>query len=608
MYSKQGQKTTALTPELQIIEKLIVAEKLDEAEQKCLELETKQPNDPILAHALGLIYYMRQKYDQAIAKFKITVEQITNNPNFYNNFAEALRRKGRLKEALEHFHNALLVQPGFLKAHLGIANTLIDLKRYPEARARFEFIIQLNPSFAPAYHYLGVMLTTLEANKDAIPILRKAVSLKKDYYEAKFSLANALEQDSQTKEALDIYYELLKEKPQDAAVHNNCSNILRTLGRLEEAEEHIRQALKHNPEHLSAYYNRSAKSFAEEVTPEQLERLQALILDPSISEEDRSNLHFTLARYYDAQKDYKTAFYHYKQGNDIDNRKDPYDGETQAKVFSIFKSFFTKEFFATHPHFGSSSEIPVFIFGMPRSGTTLVEQVISSHPNVFGAGELKFLSQIVQSLAGQFSNQAGYPACLNLLNPLNSCSIGETYVNKVKELVPGDRSNILRITDKMPGNFTNLGVIPLLLPHAKLIHCRRDPMDSCFSNFTQHFTQVIVYTRKLEDLGHYYQIYEDLMAHWHNVLPMPILDVQYEDMVDNFEEMSRKIIDFVGLEWNDACLNFHETERKVKTASLEQVRKPIYKSSVGKWRRYEEFLGPLKDALGKYAPLPTSLF
>lgn len=605
MDSKQ-EKT--LKAELQIIEKLILEEKLEEAEIKCLQLEKQQPNDPILAHALGLIYYMRQKYDAAIAKFRITVTQVTNNANFYNNLAEALRRKGEFKEALDNFHNALLVQPAFPKAHLGIANTLIDLKRYQDARARFEFMIKLDPSFAPAYHYLGVMLTTLEATKEAIPILRKAVALKKDYYEAKFSLANALEQDSQTKEALNIYYELLKEKPNDASVHNNCGNILRTLGKLEEAEEHVRKAIQHNPEHLSAYYNRSAKHFAQEVTPQQLQRLEELIFDPNITDEDRSNLHFTLARYYDAQKEYQTAFNHYKQGNDIDSRKEPYDHETQKKVFSIFKSFFTKEFFATHPHFGSSSETPVFIFGMPRSGTTLVEQIVSSHPNVYGAGELKYISQIIQSLAGQFSNQAGYPACLNLLNPINSCSVGETYVNKVKDLVQGDKENILRITDKMPGNFTNLGLISLLLPNAKLIHCRRNPMDSCFSCYTQHFTQVIVYTRQLEDLGNYYQLYEDLMAHWHNVLPIPIFDVNYENMVENTEEMSRKIIDFVGLEWDDACLNFHETERKVKTASLEQVRKPIYSSSVDKWRRYEPFLEPLKQALGKYAPLPESLF
>lgn len=452
------------------------------------------------------------------------------------------------------------------------------------------------------------MLTTLEAHKEAIPILRKAISLQKGYYEAKFSLANALEQDSQTQEALQIYYDLLKEKPHDSSVHNNCGNILRTLGKIDKAEEHIKQALKHNPEHLSAYYNRSAKHFAQEVTPAQLQRLNELILDSNITEEDRANLHFTLARYHHGGKNYQTAFNHYQKGNHIDNRKEPYDGEIQAKVFSIFKSFFTKEFFATHQHFGSPSDTPVFIFGMPRSGTSLVEQIVSSHPQVYGAGELKYISQLIQNLAGKFSNQAGYPACLNLLNPINSCGIAQKYLDQLNELVSGNKEHILRVTDKMPGNFTNLGLISLLLPNAKLIHCRRNPMDSCFSCFTQHFTQVIVYTRTLEDLGHYYQLYEDLMTHWHHVLPTKILDVQYENMVENTEEMSRKIIDYVGLEWDDACLNFHQTERKVKTASLEQVRKPIYSSSVGKWRNYEEFLEPLKQALGEYAPLPESLF
>lgn len=583
------------------VTQLISVNQLDEAEAICHQLEAEKKDNPYVLHALGLIDYMRNNYPQAVERFKRSIAQVADNPNFFSNLGEALRRQGKHHEALTAFQEALLVNPNFTKAHLGIANVLGDLKRYQQAMARFQFTIKVFPDFAPAYHYLGVMLTSLERTREAIPLIRKAIALKKDYYEAKFSLANALEQDGNTEEALTIYQALLETKPQDSSVRNNYANLLKSLGLIAEAEAHLQTALANNPNHLSPYFNLSGKRLAEAISPEEIDRLESLLLDSNLRQEERSSLHFTLAKYYEAHQKPDIAFPHFQQGNDLDQRIEPYDAETQDKICSIFTSFFTQNFFATHPHFGSESEVPVFIFGIPRSGTTLVEQILSSHSQVHGGGELKYLSQIVQTLSHE-RNDVGYPACLKYLDAIKACTLGESYVDRLKALITDNKTNILRITDKMPGNFFSLGLIALLLPKAKLINCRRNPMDSCLSCYTQRFTHVMSYSRSLKDLGHYYQNYERLMTHWHKVLPIQILDVQYEEMVQNPATMSRKIIDFVGLEWDDACLNFHENQRQIKTASMEQIRKPIYTTSVNKWRKYEKFLTPLIEALGEFAP------
>jgi tetratricopeptide (TPR) repeat protein len=585
------------------VTQLIAESKLNEAEALCQKLAPQlKKNDPYLLHSLGLINFLRHNYPEAVELFELSVTTITDNPNFYSNLGEALRRIGKSQEALLHFHNALLVDPYFPKAHLGIANTLSDLNRSEHAVVRFQFLIKLHPDFAPAYHYLGAMFTKLERNQEAVPLIRKALALQKDYYEAKFSLANAFEQDGKSEEAMQIYEELLVERPHDAAVHNNYANLLRSVGQSDKAEAHLKKAIEHNPRHLSAYFNRSGKALGKDLTEADVQRLEAWLADPNLKNEDESGIHFTLAKYFDAHKNYEKAFYHFHTGNEIDRRKEPYDAQSHEHATKVLSKFFNSSFFARHTHFGCESELPVFIFGMPRSGTTLVEQIIASHPQAYGAGELRFISETVQKLAAKMSAQGGYPQFLNHLNPIDACMFGEEYVRRLQGMVREDSKGVLRITDKMPGNFQFLGMIALLLPKAKLIHCRRDPMDSCFSCFTQRFTQVILFSRKLSDLGHYYQNYERLMAHWHRELPLQILDVQYEDMVEDSEAMSRKIIDFIGLEWDDACLNFHQTKRQVKTASVEQIRQPIYTSSVGKWRKYQPFLSPLVEALGEYAP------
>jgi len=247
---------------------------------------------------------------------------------------------------------------------------------------------------------------------------------------------------------------------------------------------------------------------------------------------------------------------------------------------------------ASLPRASIRSERPLFITGMPRSGTTLVEQILSSHPDVHGAGELADIGEMAESLPARLGTQLQFPQCLSHVTTAHLDQLATGYLDTLERLSPDAR----RVTDKMLG-FIYLGLIELVLPGARIIHCVRDPMDTCLSGYFQDFSRSHPYSYDLHNLGVYYRSYQKIMHNWKNVLSLPIMEVQYEDMVTNQEVTSRKVIDFCGLEWDERCLDFHKNERFVGTASYNQVRRPMYKTSLGRWKKYEQFLEPLKKAL-----------
>jgi hypothetical protein len=255
---------------------------------------------------------------------------------------------------------------------------------------------------------------------------------------------------------------------------------------------------------------------------------------------------------------------------------------------------YSPDYFAARANIGETSEVPVFVLGMPRSGTTLVEQIIASHPAAHGAGELEELGWLAANMPKLTGGTAPYPEAARLIDATNAKSIAAQYLEPLIARAPAAR----RITDKMPGNFIRIGLIAVLFPKARIVHVRRHPLDTCLSCFFQHFGRGHHFSYDLGHLGHYYTQYQRLMAHWARVLPGRIFDVQYEDVVSKQEETSRAIIAHCGLDWDPKCLAFHEHERQVRTASFWQVRQPLYASSVGRWQAYEKHLGPLKAALG----------
>jgi hypothetical protein len=310
---------------------------------------------------------------------------------------------------------------------------------------------------------------------------------------------------------------------------------------------------------------------------------------------------FAAAKAYDDLKRYDDAFAYLTRANALKRKAIAYDEPQVLNLFERIRSTFTAALVDAKAGGGSAAQTPIFVLGMPRSGTTLVEQILASHPRVKGAGELKDMNETINSVRGSDGMQLAYPEFVADLSRDDLVRIGDAYTSRLARHAPGAE----RITDKMPSNFYFLGLIHLALPGAKIIHTQRNPVDTCLSCFSKLFAGEQNQTYDLAELGRYYRAYHGLMAHWRSVLPKgAFLDVQYEDVVADTETQARRILDHCGLAWSPAVLDFHRTERPVKTASARQVRQPIYGSSVARWRNYERFLGPLLAELGDLAFKP----
>jgi hypothetical protein len=318
----------------------------------------------------------------------------------------------------------------------------------------------------------------------------------------------------------------------------------------------------------------------------------------TLKDEDQMHASFAAAKAYDDLKRYEEGFPYLIRANALKRKAVTYDEQAVLGLFERVECTFTADLVRAKSGGGSTSRKPIFVLGMPRSGTTLIEQILASHPRVTGAGELKDMSDTINSVRGSDGQQAAYPEFVPVLSASELAKIGEAYATKLAERAPGAE----RITDKMPSNFYFLGLIHLALPGAKVIHTGRNPVDTCVSCFSKLFAGEQNQTYDLAELGRYYRAYHGLMAHWRAVLPKDaFLDVQYEEVVADTETQARRILDYCELEWSPRVLDFHRTERPVKTASARQVRQPIYGSSVQRWRNYEKFLGPLLNELGDLA-------
>ena len=313
-------------------------------------------------------------------------------------------------------------------------------------------------------------------------------------------------------------------------------------------------------------------------------------------------MHFALSAVFERRGDDAAAFRHGAQGNELRRQLLADQGvvfrpDEERNLTEALKQQFTRSFLEARRGFGVESTLPVFIVGMPRSGTSLVEQILASHPQVHGTGERRDMDRIAAGLAGRLGVSAVYPDCVAAMTEETAKALGEEYLAACRVAAP----DAARITDKMPTNYQHLGLIALLLPGARVIHCRRDPRDTAVSCFLTHFTAPQPWSTRLEDIAQVLRCHEDLMTHWQSVQPLAVMEVGYEDIVADVEGTARALLDFLDLSWDDACLRFHANTRTVRTASAWQVRRPVQSGSVGRWRRFAPWLGPLLDELdGSY--------
>lgn len=538
--------------------------------------------------------------------------------------AHALAAQGRLDEAAQCLHQILDRIPGLAEVELDLAGIYARLARYGEAAACYRTYLVRHPGDARAHNELGNAYMALDDHINAERSYRQAVELSNP--EAYANLGLILQARGDFSGAATLCEKALSIRPDSAPLHQMLATVLEFLGRYDEAIACCDRAMAIDPGFSEAVGTKgrilikrgeyrlchemlhpliesgraSAKGklvFAEAATRLGLEGDTAVVLEKALSEDvlaktERQQIHAALGRIYDETKRFDQAFVHFKQSNAL--KAGSFDLPKHIHFVDSLIATFNPGFLQSAPRSQCSSGLPVFVVGMPRSGTSLVEQILSSHPDVFGAGELGDIQLIARTLAEHHA-PLGYPQCVNHVSAEELTQSALGYVRHLHSLNGGASC----VVDKMPHNFMHLGLIQLLFPHARVVHVRRDPLDTCLSCYTQEFTAAHAYTYDLGVLGGYYGQYERLMRHWQSVLQIPILNVQYETLVADQETASRQLLDFCGLEWDDRVLRFYELKRDVATASFDQVRQPLYKKSVQRWKNYERYLAPLVAALGR---------
>ena len=525
------------------------------------------------------------------------------------NYALLARSTGRLGLALELAERAVASQPKEAAAHATLGNLLLERERPRDAVAAWRTALALDPGHVNARFNLGGALRRLGEPEAAADEIRRLVERFPDDPDFRIALGDALLDSGRPREAMEAHERALALSPghPDALTGLGLAHV--DTGGFEAAERCYRRVIDGAPDHPQVWLNYSkTRRFGPADTGE-IEEAEAvaarLEARPAPPGPECGDVHFALGKMYDDLGEYDRAFEHFRRGNEILERHTPFDLGGPERLAEDLEAGFGEAWFERVRGWGDPSPRPIFIVGMPRSGTTLVEQILASHPDAHGAGELIRIPNLAQRLLGAGEGPPGspgsLPAALGALRREDLEAAARDYLAYV-----GARAGAAaaRTTDKLPENYHHLGLIAAMLPNARIVHVARDPMDVCVSNYLVRFQRGHAWSYSFDALAREHRAYERLMAHWRAVLPSPMREQSYESLVASPESESRRLVEFCGLEWDDRCLDFHLTERSVHTASGWQVRQPIYRRSVGRWRNYERHLGPLREALGAAAARP----
>jgi tetratricopeptide (TPR) repeat protein len=566
------------------------AGRLAEAERGYRRILHDHPDHADSLHLLGLLALQAGHPDDAYQLVSAALTQDGASFAYHATLADILRLQGRMDAAAGHFRLAALLRPDIADGWNNLGLALSALGRAGAAVVALRRGVALSPDFALAHNNLGMLLgdgasfrrailcapdlpeayANLGTVGSAIVSLRRAVILRPQTAANWYAFAAGLADKAAEEKRLACRTALVCQ-PDYGRAHNLAGLLSVQQGDLTDAARRYRRALACEPD--PSFYVNLADLAGDGGEISAMERLVADAHD----DEARLPLHFALGKAYEDCGDSGKAFQHYQAGNALKRRTLDYDEERELSGMARTEQTFSAEFMARLSGRGDASDVPIFILGMPRSGSTLIEQILASHPGVHGGDE-----------------RPDFPELLGAFDGTDYRALGAAYLRRCRALAPA----AARVTDKLPGNFLHAGAIHLALPNARIIHSRRDPADTCLSCFTKLFRSEQAYTYELGELGRYYRAYARLMAHWRAVLPASVfVEVDYEAVIADPETQTRRLLAHCGLAWDPACLAFHETRREVRTASAVQVRRPIYRDSIGRWRRYGPLLAPLLSEL-----------
>ncbi|HTU20061.1 MAG TPA: tetratricopeptide repeat protein [Gemmataceae bacterium] len=592
-----------------------------------------QPDYAVAHNGLGNAYRQTGKIVEALTHFRRAVELSPQFGPAQTNLGQLLLDIGQPYEALPHCREGVRLQPDSAAAHNNLGNALRRLGELTEAKACYTEALRLAPNTPVILDNLGQSMQAERKYEEAVRWYEQALQLEPkalhirthlaealsekqdfaaaeaqlkivlenlpDHPEAHFALARMRCEQGRIEEALAEYRSLLQRQPHNVAVNQLLGDLLLELNQPEEAVACFRRSLVHNPTFAPALAQ-LATHLRDKMSPDEEERLRRLIDEPQLPAPHRAAVHYGLAHLCDARGEYEQAAQLLERANALElavrnERGQIYNPEVHANFMDGMVQLFTPQLFARTRGFGSDSERPIFIVGLPRSGTTLLEQVIASHSRVHGAGELRLVRDLFEKLGtnGDFVSEEVALEALRVIDADGVRRLADSHLEQLRAI----NATTDRITDKMPDNYMYLGFLALLFPRARFLYCRRDPRDIAVSCWITQF-RTIPWANHPEHLASRFAQHQRIMAHWQEVLPVPVLEVNYEDMVEDLETVAQRALDFCGLSFEPACLEFHRTRRQVKTASVSQVRQPIYRRSLARWRNYEKSMQPLFTRLG----------
>lgn len=640
------------------------------AEKLCREAVQRNPKDVNMSGLLGAVLIKRRRLDEAEQVLKQTIALAPTFAKAHEDLGYALLEQERYEEAIEMLQKATRLDPKLDAAHFNLGKALASTGRGKEADAAFEASFELsperkklalaakhhqegrieeaeqlyrqvlsnNPRNVDALRMLAMVAATAKRYDDAERLLRKAVGIAPDFLTAAVDLGRVLKEQDRFEEAIDCFKNAIAINPNNSHTHFLLASAYSPAGLNREAAREYRRALELAPEHPGALLglgnalktigkqDEAIKAYQDciRVRPdngeiywslanlktyrfsdEQIAEMVARVDNPEgLTEQSEVNFLFALGKAHDDRSDYDEAWRYYERGNGKQRMLAQYDPVQTETLNDAIVEVFDKALLEEKAGKGCPDRAPIFVLGLPRSGSTLVEQILASHSQVEGTSELPYLGRVAMSLNRNRADGVNYPEAVRELEAAHLTALGEDYINYARLHRTEGKPFFI---DKMPNNFPTIGFLNLILPQAKIIDARRHPLDACVGNFRQHYAKGQTFSYDLTDLGEYCLQYLRMMDHWRQALPGRILTVQYEELVTDFENQARRLLDHCELPWEDACVRFYETERPVRTASSEQVRQPIYTDALNFWRNYErhldellEIVEPVRDRYRKY--------
>jgi tetratricopeptide (TPR) repeat protein len=553
-------------------------------------------NQAVFHNNLAIIYNKNGHWAEAEASTRRSLEICSNDGEAWGILGEALAGLGRISDAVKAYKKSITLKPGNAIVYCNLASLLTALGKFKEAEQMCICALELQPNLAKALHGLGVAQSGSGKLDKAEVSFKKALKLDPQNSQTMTNLASIYSAKLKYNEAILLFQKSIQFNPNSTEPLFNLGVCYSELGEIDNALTCFERTLEIDPDNVDAYYA-IATSGKKYFSTEQMKILEKLLNSPTISSDKIVKINFALAWQADKRKLPMPAITFCVAGNKLRRKLLAAKGHTfdpiaHQEFVERVETVFTEDFFKNRTDFGIVTEQPVFVVGMPRSGTTLVEKIAASHRNIYGAGERNAIPKVVQKLEREANKKHEFPELISNFSKIESIELANSDLEMLQDL-----SGARRVIDKMPLNYLYLGLVALLYPQAKVIDCQRDPRDIAISCYFQNFSNIQPWSCDLSHIGVYFNMYRRMMVHWQKVLPLPILKLRYEDLVNNFEGKSREIIDFTGLDWDEECLKFYSAPSEVRTASKWQVRQPIYKSSVGRWKTFGHYMAPFNATL-----------